>query len=113
MVEAAVILRFRRCFSLLSHRVEMPVISKANPLLFATKSQFTEYYAPVNSDAVDRAPGTTGIQGFIQPQSNVLESEIACRRHRGGKVKNKLRNIEKRKKREQILHKISSDVKFK
>ncbi|KAK1935981.1 hypothetical protein X943_000709 [Babesia divergens] len=49
---------------------------------------------------------------IIAALPTTLPDEMLLRRHRGGKVKNKLRNIEKRKKREQSIQKVSSDVKF-
>ncbi|KAK1443559.1 hypothetical protein BgAZ_204350 [Babesia gibsoni] len=106
----------RQCLPYISHNIQNIVFQANKALLNSIPSHVHEgserKFLP--SNLLPTTPETFSISPltFILAQPTNTREPILVRRHRGGKVKNKLRNIEKRKKREQGVMSISADVKF-
>ncbi|GIX62979.1 2-isopropylmalate synthase [Babesia caballi] len=105
-----------RGFSSLSRNVEISKIPTAAVLASASGNPLDGVSVANCSDAgfgaVKIHPDLVNNTLSATPGPLSSQIEVVFRRHRGGKVKNKLRNIEKKKKREQNLQKVSTDVKF-
>ncbi|CDR94358.1 hypothetical protein BBBOND_0106670 [Babesia bigemina] len=115
MLNTPAIRQLSRCISLRSNKSQFPWIPTSNAFEIVTSvpicAESWPVYPCVGVNVINALTPTLANQVLRTPH-HIGAQQVEFRRHRGGKVKNKLRNIEKRKKREQNMHRLSSDVKF-
>lgn len=106
----------RQCLPYVSHNIQS-IASQANKALlnrilsYAHEGSERKFLPSALLPTTSATFSISPLASILAQPTNTREA-ILLRRHRGGKVKNKLRNIEKRKKREQGVMSISADVKF-